>query len=183
LSQRALKLADRAAEIDPLDPNAWRERALASLYLHDIDASLSFLETAEARAPHHADIISERADVLVHASRPQEAKTLMVKALGLNPLPPDDYYWNLGAAEFFLGNYKPAVETLLKMKNTDSVSRLIAAAAVMNNDRPTASRYRDRWLEIYPESRLTNFSDFMPHASKMDVEHYLDALRRAGFPE
>lgn len=182
LTARAMALADEAARIDPLDPNAWREKAAASLYLRDIDASLEFLDAALARARHHADIIAEKAEVLVHASRPKEAKGLVLEAMALNPLPPDDYYWILGMSEFFLGRYEPTVTTLLKMKNTDSVSRLIAAAAAMHGDLQTAATYRERWLQIYPDSRLENFTQFMPHASKADVAHYLDALRRAGFP-
>lgn len=182
LTQRARSLADEAAQIDPLDPNAWREKAAASLYLHEIDASLEYLDAALARAQHHADIIAEKAEVLVHASRPKEAKDLVVRAMTLNPLAPDDYYWILGMSEFFLGRYEATLGALLKMKNTDSVSRLIAAAAAMQGDARLAASYRDRWLQIYPDSRLENFTQFMPHANKADVDHYLDALRRAGFP-
>lgn len=182
LATRALKLAEKAAAIDPLDPNAWREKALASLYLHDLDASLAYLDAARARAPHHADIISEKADVLVHASRPQEAKQLVLEAMSLNPLPPDDYYWVLGSAEFFLGRYDQAVGALTRMKNTDNVSRLIAAAAAMAGDTATADTHRAHWLGIYPNSRIEDIPQFMPHSSRADVEHFCDALRRAGFP-
>ena len=182
LTQRAKGLAEEAVRIDPLDPNAWREKAAASLYLHDIDASLEFLDAALSRAPHHADIIAEKAEVLVHASRPKEAKQLVTQAMELNPLPPDDYHWILGMSEFFLGRYEATLTALMKMKNTDSVSRLIAAAAAMKGDMPLAASYRERWLQIYPDSRLENFTQFMPHANKADVEHYVDALRRAGFP-
>jgi tetratricopeptide (TPR) repeat protein len=182
LTARAFALAEEAARIDPLDPNAWREKAAATLYLGDIDTSLEYLDEALSRARHHADIIAEKAEVLVHASRPAEARRLVQQAMDLNPMPPDDYYWVLGMCEFFLGRYEATVATLLKMRNTDSVSRLIAAAAAMRGDTETAARYRSRWLEIYPDSRIANFSTFMPHASKADVDHYVDALRRAGFP-
>ena len=182
LAERAMTLAVKAARIDPLDPNAWREKALANLYLHDIDASLACLDAALTRAPHHADIIAEKADVLVHASRPQEAKQLVMEAMSLNPLAPDDYYWALGASEFFLGRYEQAVSALLHVKSADTVSRLIASAAAMAGDTDTAARYRARWLSIYPDSRVDGVEQFMPHASKADVEHFCGALRRAGFP-
>lgn len=182
LPQRAMRFADKAAEIDPLDPSAWREKAMASLYLHAIDASIDYLDAALTRAPHQADIMAEKADVLVHASRPTEAKELVLRAMNLNPIAPDDYYWTLGAAEFFLGRYEQAVAALLRMRKVDTVSRLVAAAAAMAGDIETANRFRERWLSIYPQSRVDDVGRFMPHASKADVEHFCAALRRAGFP-
>jgi TolB-like protein len=182
LPARAMDLADQATRIDPLDPNAWREKAAASLYLHDLDSSLGYLDAALSRAQHHADIIAEKAEVLVHASRPREARQLMDEAMALNPLPPDDYYWTLGSAEFFLGRYEQSVSALRRMRNVDSASRLMAAAAAMMGDMDTATRSRKRWMRIYPNLRTDAFGKFMPHSSKSDVERFLEALRRAGFP-
>jgi hypothetical protein len=45
-----------------------------------------------------------------------------------------------------------------------------------------AARYRRRWLELYPDSRLADVPKFMPHADRQDVQHFIDAARRAGFP-
>lgn len=181
LTRRAQRLADEAARIDPLDPNAWRERGAASLYLHDIDASLEYLDAALSRAPHHADIIAEKAEVLTHASRPKEARQLIVQAMQLNPMAPDDYYWILGSAEFFLGRYDASLSALQKIKNIDNFSRLIAAVAAMKGDKRLAAIYRERWLQIYPDSRLEDIGQFMPHTNKADLDYYVDALRRAGF--
>ena len=182
LVRRAMSLADRAAMLDPLDPGAWREKAMASLYLHDIDASLAHLDAAQSRARHHADIIAEKAEVLVHASRPQEAKRAIVEAIDLNPIAPDDYYWILGSAEFFLGRYSAAGDSLRRMRKMENASRLAAASAAMAGDMAASARYRDLWLEMHPASRVADVPDFMPHASRADIEHFCDALRRAGFP-
>jgi DNA-binding SARP family transcriptional activator/TolB-like protein len=182
LVQRALGLAEKAIEMDPLDPNAWRERAHASLYLHDLDASLEYIETARSRARHHADILAEKADILIHSSRAADAKASVEQALALNPAAPDDYLWILGASEFFIGRYGTALETLLKIRSKDDVSRLIAATAAMAGDLETAAIYRRRFLAMYPEARLATFTQFMPYRNKADVELYVEALRRAGFP-
>jgi DNA-binding SARP family transcriptional activator/tetratricopeptide (TPR) repeat protein len=182
LTTRAMALADKATKIDPLDPNAWREKALASLYLHDLDASLAHLDAAQMRAPHHADIIADKAEVLVHVSRPQEAKQHVLQALSLNPLAPDDYHWILASAEYFLGRYEAAGDALRKMKNMDNASRLAAAAAAMANDMESAARYRSTWLEIHPNSRVADVATFMPHARRADLDHFCEGLKRAGFP-
>jgi DNA-binding SARP family transcriptional activator len=183
LAERALRIADRAVEIDPLDPAAWREKAMASLYLHDIDGSLAYLDTALTRAPHHADLLAEKADVLSHASRPQEARQYVLQALGLNPLAPDDYYWTLGSTEFFLGRHPEAVQAFLRMKNSDGAARMISASAAMAGDMPLSTQYRERWLGIYPSSRIADIGRLIPHSNPRDVDYLCDALRRAGFPE
>jgi tetratricopeptide (TPR) repeat protein len=183
LPARAMSLAERASRIDPLDPNGWREKALASLYLNDLDAGLEYLDTALVRAPHHADIIAEKADVLVHASRLREGKELILKAIALNPLSPDDYIWTLGSAEYLLGRYEPALATLERMKNTRGAGRLIAAAAAMAGDAETAAKYRRRWMRHYPNSSISAIGQVIPHASKTDLEHFREGLRRAGFPQ
>jgi DNA-binding SARP family transcriptional activator/tetratricopeptide (TPR) repeat protein len=182
LVQRAMALAEKAIEMDPLDPNAWRERAHASLYLNDLDAGLEYIEAARGRARHHADILAEKADILIHASRAADAKASVEQALALNPAAPDDYLWILGASEFFIGRYGVALETLLKIRQKDDVSRLIAAAAAMAGDLETAAVYRRRFLDMYPDARLETFTQFMPYKNKADVELYVEALKRAGFP-
>lgn len=182
LVNRALVLAEKAIDMDPLDPNAWRERAHAHLYLNDLDASLEFIEAARGRARHHADILAEKADILIHASRAADAKASIEQALALNPAAPDDYLWILGASEFFIGRYGHGLETLLKIRRKDDVSRLIAATAAMAGDMETAAIYRRQFLELYPDARIEQFTQFMPYKSKSDVDHYVDALRRAGFP-
>jgi tetratricopeptide (TPR) repeat protein len=183
MARRAFALAERAAAIDPLDPNALREKALARLYLHALDSSLEFLDRAQERAPHHADIIADKADVLVHASRLKEAKQQVLEAIALNPLPPDDYLWTLGSAEFLLGRYAAAIAALLRMKNPEPAGRLIAAAAAMAGDAKTAATHRRRWMRAHPQSRIGSVAQFMPHARRADIAHFEDALRRAGFPE
>jgi tetratricopeptide (TPR) repeat protein len=182
LVQRAMSLAEKAIDMDPLDPNAWRERAHASLYLNDLDAGLDYIEAARGRARHHADILAEKADILIHASRAADARASVEQALALNPAAPDDYLWILGASEFFIGRYATALDSLLKIRRKDDVSRLIAATAAMAGDMDTAALYRRRFLELYPDARMESFTQFMPYKNKADVELYVEALRRAGFP-
>lgn len=183
LARRAMTLADRAVEIDPLDHDGWREKALASLYLKDLDASLAYLKRAEQRAPHHADIIAEKADVLIHSSRLNEGKREILRAMHLNPLAPDEYLWTLGSAEFLLGRYEPALAALRRMRRIEGAALLVAGSAAMAGDLVTAARYRRRWHRSHPGSTLGSIASFIPHANRVDIEHFLEALRRAGFPE
>jgi DNA-binding SARP family transcriptional activator len=182
LVQQASAIAERASIIDPEDPEGWREQAQARLYLYDIDGSLALVDQAVTRARHHADILAEKADILTHASRSDEAKTTIEEALRLNPMPPDWYWWVLGTADYFLGHYAAATQSLLRIRTIPGASRLTAAAAAMAGDTETATRYRRRWLELYPDSRVADIPKFMPHANRQDMRHFMHGVRRAGFP-
>jgi|GEM_PF-2037822 len=182
LVMRAAAIAERASGIDPSSAEAWREQAQAHLYLNELDASLDFIDMAADRAAHHADILAEKADILTHASRSAEAKVAIDAALRLNPLSPEWYWWIKGTAEFFLGRYGEALESLMVIKAIPGASRLTAAAAAMAGNDAVAARYRRRWLELYPDSRVADIPKFMPHADRRDVQHFMDGVRRAGFP-
>ena len=87
-----------------------------------------------------------------------------------------------GRAETVMTDVARPAETLLKIRRKDDVSRLIAATAAMAGDMDTAALYRRRFLELYPDARMESFTQFMPYKNKADVELYVEALRRAGFP-
>mgnify|MGYP001053499883 CR=1 FL=1 len=177
----AQELAQRAVELDPLNATGHRELGHASLYLGAFDESRMHFDAAVERAPHYADLLMDQADVLVHTSRPGEAKPLIEKAFALNPLAPDDYRWIGGSADFFLGNYTGALALLTGMQDQSLAGRLIAATAAMAGDFELAASHRDDWMARYPEFRLKDFAGFMPHSSRSDVERYVEALALAGF--
>ncbi|MEO5807423.1 hypothetical protein [Devosia sp.] len=178
---KAKSLATRAVQIDPLEASGHRELGHASMYLGDLDASAEYFDIAHERAPNYADILADQADILVHSSRMREAKRCIDNAISLNPLAPDEYYWISGSAEFFLGNYRAALTTLQKMQDQTMVDRLISASAAMIGNLDLAASHRERWLSKYPDFRLSDVAEFVPHRSSSDVEHYVHALVTAGF--
>lgn len=181
LLHEAKRLAKHAVALDPLSALGHRELGHASMYLGDLDESEGHFEIALDRAPHHADILADRADILVHSSRMNEAKERIDQAILLNPLAPDEYRWISGSIEFFLLNYDAALGQLRAMNDHSMVNRLIAATAAMAGDLETARFHRDQWMARYPDFRLRDFASFMPHRSKADVDHFVTALAKAGF--
>jgi hypothetical protein len=67
------------------------------------------------------------------------------------------------------------------MKNPRTASRLVAASAAMAGDLARAGTYRRSFLQSHPNARLEDIKAFMPHKNGADVEHYIAALRCAGF--
>jgi DNA-binding SARP family transcriptional activator/tetratricopeptide (TPR) repeat protein len=175
--------AERAKTIDPLNAETWRELARASIYQRDLDAGLEYIDEAMSRAPHHADILAEKAELLIHLSRPRDAQRLIGKAIELNPLAPDEYLWTKGSAEFLTGGYADAVATLVSMRQRDAVSRLISAAAAMAGQMGVARSYRRRWLSQHPGSTIEDAVAFIPLSKHADIDPLVEGLRLAGFPE
>jgi tetratricopeptide (TPR) repeat protein len=181
LLHEAMHLAERAHHYDPTDSGSLREIGHAALYLHDLDRALESYEAAEREAPNHADLLADQADVLTHASRADEAETRIARALALNPLAPDDYYWTAGAVSFFRGRYAEGLERLTAMKVPGLALRLMAACAAMNNDHRAAEQYRRRALERDPTFRIEKWTSLYPQPRKSDTDHFLRALKLAGF--
>jgi DNA-binding SARP family transcriptional activator/tetratricopeptide (TPR) repeat protein len=177
--EAAVAMAREAADIDPMDPLAHREIGHALIYLNAIDEGVESLRSATQLGPHHADVLVNYADGLMHLGQMPEARRVMDKALGLNPLAPDFYHWVSASADYFLGDYAAATVALKRMKQRESAARVIAAAEAMNGNLEEAQRQRDIYLAAHPDFKLADY--MIPLRGKGDRERYLEGLKRAGF--
>ncbi len=177
----ARALALRAVEIDPFDASGHRELGHAALYMQDLDECLDHLRSARSRSLHHADTLMDEADAMVHNSSAQLAGSLVDLALSLNPLPPDEYYWTSATVRFLRGEYRSALDTILKMKRIDPAGRFTAAGAAMAGDFELARQQREKIMARQPDFRIKDWSRLMPLKGKEDRERYIEAMRLAGF--
>lgn len=181
LLAEAHELAERAVEINPFEAAGHRELGHVALYMQDYDQSLELLDHARSLSPHHADILMNEADVLVHNSRAREAPPLVELAMSLNPLAPDEYYWIAATVLFFTGKYRNALETVLLMKNPEPAARLAAACAAMADDMVAARRYHAQSMARQPDFRVADWRRLIGLKAEADKDLYVEALRRAGF--
>jgi DNA-binding SARP family transcriptional activator/tetratricopeptide (TPR) repeat protein len=177
--REALMLAKEAVSIDSTNPLGHREVGHAMLYLDDLDAGVGALRSATGLGPHHADILMNYADGLVHLGNMGEARAVMDQALALNPLPPDQYHWISGTVYYMLGDYGTASASFKRMKEPEGAARFIAAVEAMNGNIEEAHRHRDIFLRNHPDFRLADY--MVPQRRAEDRAHYLEGLRRAGF--
>lgn len=178
----ARHLALRAYGYEPNDSAALREIGHAALYLHDLPSAYAHFDAALELAPNHADLLVDQADVLTHLSRHDAAEAKISRALSLNPLAPDDYYWIGGAVSFFRGEYQQALARLSAMESPGLALRLMAACAAMLNDKEMAAAYRDQALARDPQFTVGKWQSLYPAPKPDDTAHYLNALLLAGFP-
>jgi len=161
--------------------SAYRELGVAKLYLGDVDESLEALERAEVLSPHFADAIFSYADTLVHASRPSEGLIKIEKAISLNPLAPDDYYWSAAGAAYFLGRFEDAIGYIDRMASPDSGHRLAAASWAMLGNNRKARLHRRKVYELNPHFDLELWLSILPVKEQWQKDLYREGLLKAGF--
>ena len=181
LLARAEENSRLAIERQPELAVGHKELGVAKLYLGQIDESLEALARAEELSPNYADAIYSYADSLVHASRPAEALEKIEKAMQLNPMSPDMYYWSAAGASFFVGRYQDAVDYIARMAEQASADRLRAASFAMLGDFKMARRYRRKDRQANPHFDLEKWLAIVPIREQWQKDLYRDALLRAGY--
>ena len=111
LLAEAEHLARRSLEIDPDDARGYRDLGLCNIYAGRFDESLEAFSHAERRNPQYADLLVDYADALQHSCEASAALEKINRAIELNPLGPDRYWWTAGGANFHLQRYREAIES------------------------------------------------------------------------
>ncbi|WP_325466740.1 adenylate cyclase [Pararhizobium sp.] len=159
----------------------YRELGVVQLYLGKLDESLEALSVAETISPHYADVLYSHADSLVHAARPKDGLNKIKKAIELNPLCPDTYYWTAAGASYFLGEFDDAVTYVGKMRDRRPADRLLAASWGMLGERSKARACRQRVLRDNPSFDLERWLEVVPNRENWQRELYREGLIKAGF--
>jgi DNA-binding SARP family transcriptional activator len=175
----ARELAREALSDDPLDPMAHRELGNAELYLDRFDEAAEAMDAAVRLGPHHADVLINHADVLMHIGNWEDAKRSVDQAMQLNPLAPDFYHWVSASVDYFRGKYADASTSLKRLDQPEAAARVIAAVEARNGNFEEAKRQRKVFMERHPDFRLTDYK--IPMRDRNAWNHYLDGLRLAGF--
>jgi TolB-like protein/class 3 adenylate cyclase len=180
---RAIEYARHAVTKDPMDARAHAELGYAYLYKHEIALSLAAYRTALDLNPNDPDIISDYADALVYDGRPQEAVTLMHRAMRLNPICPDSYYWHLADAYSGLGRYEDVIATILRMRDPGQCARLLAASFAHLDRREEAALYAAEVLRRQPGFSISNWAKTLPGGRLKNRRRFIEGLRKAGLPD
>lgn len=181
LIQEAERLAVHCIDVDPDDARGYRELGVCSLYSGRFDESLQAFEQAELRNAQHADVLVDFADALEHACEPSKALQKVNRAVGLNPLCPDWYWWVAGGANFHLQRYNDALDCMSRMRDPSPAYRLIAASWALLGDREKAQSFVRKTKEIHPDFSVSSWLSILPIRDPEYAKHYEQGLREAGF--
>ncbi len=178
---QAEQLAARSIKIDPEDARGYRELGACNLYTGRFDESLAMLAEAELRNPQFADLLLDFGDALSHACQPDEALKKITRAISLNPLAPDYYWWIAAGASYLLHEYKDAIGLIQRMRDQTPAFRLLAVSWARLGERDKAAEYVRKVLEIHPDFSVRNWISILPIRDPQYVKDYEDGLREAGF--
>lgn len=170
-----------AIRIGADDAGGYHQLGVAKLYQGEFFESMEAFLEAESRAPSHADLIADHADTLVHAADPILALEKIKRAIELNPLCPDLYWWTAAGANYFLEEYGETIACIGRMADQANAGRLAAAAYALLGDQRNARKEMRRTLAIYPDFTIDDWLSTVPIREKWKTDMFRDGMRKAGF--
>jgi adenylate cyclase len=177
LAQKALALNDTLALTHTIWSHIYRLK-------QQHDKAIAEGERAVALNPNGADAHAYFAPILFSAGKPEKALAMIKKAIRLNPFPPNIYFQYLGSAYVNTGQYEKAIVAYKKAligepDNLFARIGLVAAYSLLgHNDEALAEAEEVR--RIAPKFSLDYFEKITPTKNRVGLEHYIDALRKAG---
>jgi adenylate cyclase len=187
---RAIELAKRAITID--DSLAEAHGFLGFLYTltGQYVKGIEEVKKAVALDPNSADAHIQLGAVLHNAGRKEEAIPLIKRAIRLNPFPPLIYFLQLGRTYKSLGRYEEAIAAykMALQRNRDFLGAHINLAAIysMTGKKEQAREAAEEVLRIDTNFSLDNFAKRrkkLIRDNKTEMKLFIDALRKAGFPD
>lgn len=181
LLEQAREAGEVAVRLDPNDARGYRELGVCSLYMRHHDDSLEYYRQATLLSPSYADLLADYADALAHSGRPEDGIETINRALALNPLPPEQYWWDLAGMYYQTGKYRDAIDVIGRMTNNTAALRIAAASYAMIGDTNSAHNCAAAFLEAYPDFSVEKWLSLVPNKRVEDTKHYEAGLRSAGF--
>ena len=185
--KKAFKLTQKALSMD--ESSATSHALLGSIYL-------MMRKHEKAIAAGKRSIELDPSGALVHgflgitlgfAGRQDEAIGYINKGIRLNPFPEYWYFNQLSRCYILKGQYEDALTAAKKalQRHPDSASNHISLALIyaLLDRQEEAEASVKKALEIRPNMSVELFSKVAPFKNQADLKLFIDALRKAGFPE
>jgi TolB-like protein/class 3 adenylate cyclase/cytochrome c-type biogenesis protein CcmH/NrfG len=186
------RLAARAIELDDEDSRTHTSMGVADLFRNEPDRAKHHFETALRLNPSDARVLVYYSRHAVFDGRPELSVELVQRALQLNPF--GKYNWYLGLAKFAAHSYEDAIALLRNVRDpSPAVEALLAGSFAQLDRMDEAKTAYKRFLELAGKTPMMQalkdttdwrnyFSARWPFRDKADLEHLLNALRKAGLP-
>jgi len=186
--KRAYEAASHALSLDSDIPEAFSVLGVLQMVDSRYDEAIASARKAVSLGPNNAEAYLNLALVLTHAGRPTEAVEAMETAFRLNPRPSPGTYLLSGLVLFMDHQYERATEVLEKsreaMPANEAVHEQLAMAYAQLGRLDEARTELNDMLKKRPWVNLAYMRFFYAyHKRKEDLDHRLEALRKAGMPE
>jgi adenylate cyclase len=185
--QRAYQAAGRALELNPQSSRAYAVLGILQMLDGEIDEALASVRKAVALDPNGAEAELNLAIVLTYAGQNPEALAAMERVLQLDPKPRAQVYDYYGFVLYMNHQYEKALQALSQVQPEERSDLGLEALAMANARLGRMAEARDAVAAILKKIPVQNLAGFRVvyahHRRQQDLDHRLDALRLAGFPE
>jgi TolB-like protein/Tfp pilus assembly protein PilF len=193
---KAMKCCEVALAFDDKDSRAHTAIGFVLFLRRQDEESENHFQRAMILNPNDPDIAAFRADVLVYLGRWEEALEWINKAGRLNPFHPEYYDWYRALVLYSAHQYEQAAKAIKEMMNLDRWHHAYLAACLGQLGRFEEARKEATMFINIREKELKERGEPVPagaldlaleradrYRNQADRDHFLDGLRKAGFPE
>jgi class 3 adenylate cyclase/Tfp pilus assembly protein PilF len=184
--ERAYELAQRAVTLDETSAPAHTAFGSVSLWSRQHDQATLEQEKAILLDPNYAAGRIGLGRVLHYAGRSEEAIGPIEQAMILEPYYPGYYLHVLAQAQFQLGRYEEAIESLTRRITRDpktDISRVLLAASYGHLNRIAEARFEwSETLRVNPKYSLAYRKHILPYKKPSDFDNLVNGLRKANLP-
>jgi adenylate cyclase len=185
--ERALKLANKAIELDQSSPPVYWSLGFVHLFRKEYEEAEAAAKQAIRLSPNYADSYGLLAFISNWRGKAEEAVYYIKKAIALNPYHTFDYPWNLGFAYYTLGKYDEASHALQAalLKNPSVLyPRLFLAACYIRLGHLDDAEWEIEQVKIqHPGTTLSQLANTLPYENQHQLLALLEDLRKGGLPE
>jgi adenylate cyclase len=185
LLDKAYQMANRALVLDENDSNIYGLLGWINMLRRSFDkAELSYRRALELN-PNQPDLLTGLGQLFGYMGKPEDGVALYQQAKELDPYFEPSWYWlEVGILHFMARRYEQAITTIERSSDVVEAGHAYIAASYahlgrMNEAYPHAAKA----VRLSPELTITRFTARDPYKNKADLNHLVEAMRKAGLPE
>ncbi|MFO7604479.1 MAG: winged helix-turn-helix domain-containing protein [Gammaproteobacteria bacterium] len=185
--ERALSLAEQAVALDGSIPQTYWSLGYVHLRRKEYEKAQQAAMDSIRVAPNYADGYGLLALINNSLGQAKTALDYATRGMQLNPYYTWDYLFNVGFAQYLLGNYVQAIESLERAqeRNENAIPiKIILAASYVRADRLDDAAWAIEQIRVLnPTTTVSHTAKATPLTEPRLKMQLLDDLRKAGLPE
>jgi adenylate cyclase len=181
--EESLYFVESALSLD--DGECEAHRIMGAIYKGsgDFDRGEKHIRKALSLNPNDANIAAKASSFFSVYGNPDEALTLIQRAMALNPHHPDWYWTELGLALHTDGQYSSTIEALLHCVTPTFMDLSLLASSYAQTDRGAEAQECVRQLlKVQPDATLSKFQETNGYRREQDSRRFINGLEMAGLP-
>ena len=174
-----------ALALDENDSDVHRILAAVAVVRNNLDKALYHQQRALSLNPNDDLIVVQQGEILTWLGQAEEGSEWIRKAMRLNPYHPERFWFHLARAQFVAKRYAEAIESLRRITTADGVHHALFAAceAQLGNAERAAAHVGEVLKRIPGFAVREHCLPLLHYRRESDLQHHLDALRKAGLPD